>query len=112
MPYFPGLSRATAGSHAICMKVASLPPGARAQAHLHRGVETAAYVIEGEAEVRFGARLEERVRVASGEYVYIAADTPHVVWNPSDLPCTALVAHTAPEEDAGIVLLPELDALL
>lgn len=94
------------------MKVAVLPPGARAKAHLHRGLETAAYVIEGEAEVRFGPRLEGSVRVASGEYVYIAADTPHVVWNPSDRPCTALVAHTAADEDAGIVLLPELDALV
>jgi uncharacterized RmlC-like cupin family protein len=69
-------------------------------------------VIEGEAEMHFGEALRELVRARAGEYVYIPADMPHLVVNRSGAPCRALVAHTAADDQAGIVLLPELDALV
>lgn len=94
------------------MTVVTLPPGARAKTHLHRGIETAVYVLEGEAEMHFGDGLRELVRARAGEYVYIPADMPHLVMNRSGSPCRALVAHTAADDQAGIVLLPELDALV
>ena len=56
MSYFEGLS----GS-AICMVELELPPGGRSRAHLHRGVESAGYVIDGELEMRWGERLERRL---------------------------------------------------
>jgi uncharacterized RmlC-like cupin family protein len=112
LTYVAGLTGETAGSSRICMTVATLPPGARAKAHLHRGIETAAYVIEGRAEVRFGDRLEHRVEARAGEYSFIPSDTPHVVWNTSDEVCRAVIAHTAADDQEGIVLLPELDALV
>jgi uncharacterized RmlC-like cupin family protein len=110
--YLTGLTGSTVGSRGICMTALTLPDGARAKTHLHRGIETAVYVIDGEAEMHFGARLEELVRVRTGEYLYIPADTPHLVVNRSGAPCRALVAHTAADDQAGIVLLPELDALI
>ncbi len=110
--YLAGLTGASAGSRGICMTVLVLPDGARAKAHLHRGIETAVYVIEGEAEMYFGERLEELLRAKAGEYVYIPAGMPHLVLNRSGAPCRALVAHTGADDQAGIVLLPDLDALV
>ena len=107
--YLAGLTGATAGSRGICMTTVTLPDGARAKAHLHREIETAVYVIEGEAEMYFGDGLQELLLARAGEYIYIPADMPHLVLNRSGAPCRALVAHTAADDQAGIVLLPELD---
>ena len=104
MTYFAGLS----GSR-ISMVELELPPGGRARAHLHRGVESAGYVIEGELEMRWGSRLEHRERVVAGELAYIPPDVPHLVFNPTDQATRALVAHTAPDDQQGIELLPELE---
>ena len=110
--YLAGLTGATAGSRALCMTLLTLPDGARAKTHLHRAIETAAYVIEGEVEMYFGERLESLLHARAGEYVYVPADMPHLVMNRSGALCRALVAHSAEDDQAGIVLLPELDALV
>ena len=110
--YQVGLTSATVGSHAICMTFLTLPPGARAKTHLHQGIETAVYVVSGEAEMFFGPRLAEQLEARAGEYLYIPADMPHQVMNRSSAECTAVVAHTGPDDQAGIVLLPELDAIV
>ncbi len=112
LTYRAGLTGASAGSRAICMVVLTLPPGAKAKAHLHRGIETAAYVIGGEIEVWSGDDLSVRQIVGAGDYSYIPPDTPHVVRNRSEHPCLAVVAHTAPDDQEGIVMLPELDLLV
>ena len=105
MTYFAGLS----GS-GISMVELELPPGGRSRAHLHRGVESAGYVIEGELEMRWGEKLEHRERIRAGELAYVPADVPHLVLNPTDAVTRALVAHTAPDDQEGIELLPELEA--
>ena len=110
--YLAGLTGSTVGSRGISMTVVTLPEGARAKTHLHRGIETAVYVLDGEAEMHFGERLRELVRARAGEYMYIPADMPHLVINSSGSPCRALVAHTAADDQAGIVLLPGLDGLV
>src|SRR4029453_3217270 len=110
--YAEGLTGETAGSRAICMTLATLPPGGRAKAHLHRGIESAAYVIEGEIEMYFGKKLEERLLAKAGEYVYIPPDMPHLVNNPSLGYSRALGGHTSAKDQEGIVLLPELDGLV
>jgi uncharacterized RmlC-like cupin family protein len=69
-------------------------------------------VIEGEVEMYFGSCLESLLKAQAGEYVYVPADVPHLVLNRSGAPCRALVAHSANDDQAGIVLLPELDALV
>lgn len=110
--YLAGLTGATAGSRNISMTVVTLPDGARAKTHLHRGIETAVYVLEGKTEMFFGERLGEVLEARAGEYVYVPADMPHLVINRSGAECRALVAHTAADDQEGIVLLPELDALV
>lgn len=37
VPYFLGISAATAGSCGLCMHLVSIPPGAAAEPHVHRG---------------------------------------------------------------------------
>ena len=110
--YLTGLTGATAGARGLCMNALMLPDGARAKTHLHRGIETAVYVIDGEAEMYYGERLEHLLRAKAGEYVYVPAGVPHLVLNRSGAPCRALVAHSAADDQEGIVLLPELDALV
>jgi uncharacterized RmlC-like cupin family protein len=110
--YLAGLTGGTVGARGISMTVVLLPPGARARTHLHRDIETAVYVLEGETEMYYGPALEEVVSARAGEYVYIPADMPHLVLNRSGTPCRALVAHTAANDQEGIVLLPELDGLV
>ncbi|HEV2359009.1 MAG TPA: cupin domain-containing protein [bacterium] len=112
LTYLRGLTGATVGSNAFCMTVLVLQPGARAQMYLHRGIETAAYIMEGRAEMFFGPQLEDHVNVEAGDYLYIPADVAHLVMNRSGSPATALVAHTAANDQEGIVLLPELDSLI
>jgi uncharacterized RmlC-like cupin family protein len=111
LTYFGGLTGETVGARGICMALATLPPGARAKAHLHRGIETAVYVMDGEAATYFGETLQDVVVAHAGEYIYIPADMPHLVVNQSAVPCRALVAHSAANDQEDIVLLPALDAL-
>jgi uncharacterized RmlC-like cupin family protein len=112
LTYVAGITAASAGSRAICMTVVELPPGARARTHLHRGIETAVHVLEGETGMYFGERLGEHLVARAGEYIFVPADMPHLVFNQSGAPCRAVVAHSAPDDQQGIVLLPELDALV
>src|SRR6478672_13407170 len=112
LSYLTGLTGTTVGSHGICLTLVNLPDGARAKAHLHREIETAVYVLDGETEMFFGDRLQDRLVARAGEYVYVPADMPHLVINRSGAVCRALVAHTAADDQDGIVLLPELDSLV
>jgi uncharacterized RmlC-like cupin family protein len=112
LTYLGGLTGLTVGSRGICMTVATLPPGARAKAHFHHDIETAVYVIDGEAATYFGDALQHAVTARAGEYVYIPPNVPHLVVNGSSAVCRALVAHTAADDQVGIVLLPHLDGLV
>lgn len=112
LTYLRGLTGDTAGSTAICMTVLVLPDGARAKTHLHRGVETAVYIMEGSFECYFGSQLEDHIDFSAGDYVYIPANMAHQVMNRSGAPAKALVAHTAANDQEGIVMLPELDFLI
>jgi uncharacterized RmlC-like cupin family protein len=113
LTYAAGLTGASAGSSGLSLTEAELPPGACSRAHLHSGIETGGYVIEGTLETLWGERLEESVVAEAGEFVYIPPDVPHVVRNPSsEQPARALVAHTAADDQEGIELRPDLDALL
>ncbi|HEY9620104.1 MAG TPA: hypothetical protein V6C78_07030, partial [Crinalium sp.] len=41
LPYFVGISGATAGTRGISMNLVIIPPGAAAEPHLHKDYETA-----------------------------------------------------------------------
>lgn len=110
--YFEGIATETVGSTALCMHLVTIPPGARAKAHLHESHESAVYVLSGEARTWFGERLEEYIDMKAGDMMYIPAGIPHLPMNIGDVPCTAVIARTDPREQESVVLLPELDRLV
>ena len=107
--YGAGASAETVGAQNICMNIMPMPPGAVAKAHYHEGIETIAYMLEGECVVHYGDRLENKVTVKTGEQCYVAADVPHAPRNESGKPCTWIVVHSSGSDQKGIVMLPELD---
>lgn len=109
--YFAGISAETAGSHALCMHLLTIPPGGRATAHLHESHETAIYMLKGESEMWYGPRLEHHVVVREGDFVHIPAGVPHLPANLTDAEATAVIARTDPNEQESVVLRPDLDAL-
>lgn len=110
--YGAGASAETVGARKVCMNVLPMPPGAVAKAHYHKGIETIAYMLEGECAVYYGENLQKRMLVRQGEQCFVAADMPHAPRNESSRPCTFLVVHSSGSDQDGIVLLPELDAKL
>lgn len=110
--YQAGVSAETVGAEQVCLNVLPMPPGARAKAHYHQGIETIAYLLDGECAVYYGDRLERRITVKAGDQVYMPADVPHAPCNESGAPCTWIVVHSSGSDQEGIVLLPELDLLL
>jgi uncharacterized RmlC-like cupin family protein len=110
--YGAGASAETVGAQRICMNILPMPDGARAKAHYHRGIETIAYLLEGDCAVYYGDKFEHRVSVRAQDQVYIPADVPHAPCNESGAPCTWIVVHSSGSDQDGIVLLPDLDVLL
>jgi len=108
--YFEGISTETVGSAGICMHILTMPPGARAKAHLHESHETAIYVLSGEVHTWYGDNLEQHIIVSAGDLFYIPAGVPHLPANLSDKPSSAVIARTDPNEQESVVLLPHLDA--
>jgi uncharacterized RmlC-like cupin family protein len=110
--YGAGASAETVGAQKVCMNVLPMPPGAVAKAHYHNGIETIAFMLEGECTVYYGDDLQKQVLVRKGEQCFVAADIPHAPRNESGKPCTWIVVHSSGSDQDGIVLLPELDASL
>ena len=101
--YFEGIAAETVGATGLCMHIVTIPPGARAKAHLHESHETAIYVLSGEAWTWFGERLEESVVARAGDMVYIPPGMLHQpVVGAEDV--TALVARTDPAEQESLRL--------
>ena len=71
--YQGAISAQSVGAKGVCMHLLTIPPGARAKAHLHQDHETAIYVLSGEASMWFGERLQEHMSIQAGDFVYIPA---------------------------------------
>jgi uncharacterized RmlC-like cupin family protein len=114
LPYFVGISKDTAGSGGLSMNMVVIPPGGAAEPHIHRGYETAIYLLQGRVETRYGRRLRHSVINEAGEFVYIPANVPHQPVNLSaDEPALAIVARTDACEQESVVLYdPITDTLI
>jgi uncharacterized RmlC-like cupin family protein len=112
LAYAPGVTSSTTGVAGLCLTSAVLPGGARSACHLHRGIESAGYVVSGRLEVWWGDELEGHALLEAGDFAFIPADLPHVVGNAGDVPAAMVVAHSSASDQDGIELLPELDVLL
>ena len=74
-----------------------VPPGAKAKVHYHKGIETIAYLLEGECSVYYGDELEHRLTVRAGDQVYspktcLTPRTIRVLRHVNGSSCTHLVA--------------------
>jgi uncharacterized RmlC-like cupin family protein len=102
--HFAGVSQSTAGARGISMNLVVIPPGGAAEPHLHRGFETAIYVLEGEVETRYGAGLAKSVVNRPGDFLFIPADLPHQPINRSGTaPARAIVARNDANEQESVV---------
>jgi uncharacterized RmlC-like cupin family protein len=110
--YGAGASAETVGARQVCMNIMPMPPGARARAHYHKGIETIAYMLEGECFVYYGNNFDKRVLVRQGEQCFVEVDVPHAPCNESGKPCTWIVVHSSGSDQEGIVMLPQLDTRL
>jgi uncharacterized RmlC-like cupin family protein len=87
------------------MHLLTIPPGGKAQAHLHEAHETAIYVLSGEAGMRYGHDLDQELTVRAGDFLYIPAGVPHQPYNLSGTePCSAVLARTDPNEQESVVM--------
>lgn len=76
LPNFVGISTATAGASAISMNLVVIPAGGAAEPHVHRGYETAIYLLKGKVDTRYGEGLRQSKIVEEGDFVFIAAGVP------------------------------------
>jgi uncharacterized RmlC-like cupin family protein len=104
LPNFVGISAATAGSKHLSMNLVVIPPGGAAQPHVHRGYETAIYLLSGRVETRYGPGLRNSIIHEAGDFIFIPADIPHQPVNLSATePAHALVARNDPNEQESVV---------
>jgi uncharacterized RmlC-like cupin family protein len=107
LPYFVGVSGATAGSTGLSMHLLAIPPGARSEPHSHRHHETAIYVLEGRVETRYGPGLAASVVSEAGDFLFIPPGEPHVAINLSATePARAIVARNDPAEQDNVEPYP------
>jgi uncharacterized RmlC-like cupin family protein len=108
--YLEGICKENSGSNGIAMMLLTVPPGGRAKAHMHEGHETAIFVLSGEVECFYGAKLENRIVTKAGDMFYIPAGVPHLPVNRSKTEsCSCVIARTDANEQESVVLLPELE---
>jgi uncharacterized RmlC-like cupin family protein len=110
LPYFVGISEQSVGATGISMNLIIIPPGGAADAHLHRGYETAIYVLEGSVRTFYGPGLQESTFNQAGDFIFIPADVPHQPTNLSETePAKAIVARNDPNEQESVEHYPYAD---
>jgi uncharacterized RmlC-like cupin family protein len=99
LPYFIGVSGGTVGARGLSMHLVVIPPGARAEPHIHLGYETGIYVIQGRVETRFGEGLAQSIVSEAGDFLFVPPGVPHEAINLSTTePARAIVARNDPAE--------------
>lgn len=99
LPYFIGISGNTVNASGLSMHLVVIPPGARAEPHIHVGYETGIYVLEGTVCTRWGPSLEHEVISRAGEFLFVPPGVPHEAINLStEFPARAVVARNHPAE--------------
>jgi uncharacterized RmlC-like cupin family protein len=105
LPYFVGISGKTAGTQGISMNLVVIPPGGRAEPHLHKDYETAIYILKGRVQTRYGKGLSQTVINETGDFLFIPPGMPHQPINLSeDEAAQAIVSRNDPNEQENVVL--------
>jgi uncharacterized RmlC-like cupin family protein len=111
LPYFVGISGKTAGTQGISMNLVVIPPGGRAEPHLHKDYETVIYILKGRVKTCYGKGLKQTVINETGDFLFIPPGVPHQPINLSDDEAAqAIVARNDPNEQENVVLYnPDVD---
>jgi uncharacterized RmlC-like cupin family protein len=104
LPYYVGISETTAGAKNISMNLIVIPPAGAAEPHLHKGYETAIYLLKGRVATRYGHKLKKSIICQEGDFILIKPDVPHQPVNLSVTePALAIVARNDPNEQESVV---------
>jgi uncharacterized RmlC-like cupin family protein len=107
LPYFVGISAATAGARSLSMNLIVIPPGGAAEPHTHLGYETAIYLLSGRVKTRYGPGLGRSVISEAGDFLFIPPNVPHQPINLSATePAKAIVSRNDANEQEHVFLLP------
>lgn len=99
LPYFVGISGQTVNAKGLSMHLVVIPPGARAEPHVHVGYETGIYVLAGSVCTRWGKTLENEVISHAGDFLFVPPGIPHEAINLSTTEIArAVVARNHPAE--------------
>ena len=80
--------------------------------HVHKDIETIAYLLEGECSVFHGENLENETLVKKGEQIFIPGNVPHTPYNLSDKECIWIVVHSSGDDQDELIPMPELENVL
>ena len=82
-PQTPGMTRAAAIDHArvgankLWAGTVTIHPNAKTGAHHHGALESVIYVVQGQARMRWGERLEFAAEAGPGDFIYVPPFVPH-----------------------------------
>ena len=103
LPYFIGISGQTVGAKGLSMHIVVIPPGAKAEPHVHLGYETGIYVLQGRVLTRWGSALQNEVVSEAGDFLFVPPDVPHEAVNLSSTEVArAVVARNDPAEQDNV----------
>jgi len=107
LPYFIGISGETVNATGLSMHLVVIPPGARAEPHIHVGYETGIFVLEGTVCTRWGPALEHEEVSKPGDFLFIPPGIPHEAINLSETESArAVVASNDPAEQDKVLPFP------
>jgi uncharacterized RmlC-like cupin family protein len=105
LPIFTGISGNTAGAKNLSLVKVVIPPGGSAEPHVHKGYESAIYLLQGRVETRYGEGLKRSVVNVAGDFLFVPPDVPHQPINLSDTEAAvAIVARNDPDEQEHVVI--------
>ncbi len=83
-------------------------PGVKSGAHHHGEVESAIYIISGDARFRYGDHLEHTVVARAGDFIFVPAYIVHQEINASDSEPVLMVVSRGSQENVVVnVDIPE-----
>ena len=72
---------------------------------MHKGYESAIYLMQGRVETRYGEGLKKSVVNVAGDFIFIPPDVPHQPFNLSDTePAIAIVTRNDPDEQEHVLV--------
>lgn len=71
-----GVSKENSDVESLWLGKVYTGPGEVSDPHHHGEVETAGYVFEGDAYIRYGERFENVVYMTAGDYIYVPPGIP------------------------------------